>query len=128
MKQLSKLFYSSLALTLLFGACSEDVATEPDDSECSSSITVDTSRGACTETLGFTPLVSVNVSGDFRTITANNIPDHDVGLFGNVQGSLNPNAISQQNSTYEIDATPGLAGTNTQLLGNNGPQYSLAYC
>ncbi len=66
----------------------------------------------------------MSVSGDTRTVTANNIPSHKVGLFGNVAGALNPNAIQAQNSSYEIDATPTLAGAVTQLLGDDGPQYS----
>lgn len=124
MNKINVFFVSVVSLNLVFAGCTKDGSTDPVNSECTSDIDVDTSRGACTETLGFTPEVSVGVSGDTRTITANNIPDHSVGLFGRVAGAINPNAISQQNSTYRIDTTPELAGTNTQLLSSTGPQYS----
>tara|TARA_B100001113_G_scaffold114583_1_gene93275 strand:+ start:527 stop:1303 length:777 start_codon:yes stop_codon:yes gene_type:complete len=65
----------------------------------------------------------MTIEGDIRKITANNIPAHNVGLFGNVLGSINPNAITAQNNSYDIDFTPVKASNKTQLL-NNGPTYS----
>ncbi len=90
---------------------------------------VDQDRGECTEGLAFTNSVSVTTTGALRIITANNIPDHMVGLFGNVPGSLNPNAISAQSSSYEISLNPTANASFVSLLGtgagpNGGPQYS----
>ena len=76
------------------------------DGECSPLIAVDSSRGECTETLSYTNEFSMTTSGDLRKITANNIPAHNVGLFGNAVGALNPNTITPQNSSYDIDLTP----------------------
>lgn len=90
---------------------------------CEGAIEVDDSKGVCSATLIEQSQVSFSTSGDFRIIISNNIPNHDVGLFGVGPGSLNPNAITPQNSTYQIDLTPSKASNNTQLL-NNGPIYS----
>jgi len=111
-----------LGLGILF-SCSDDETTGA-VANCSSNIVLDTSRGACNETLGVTPTYTNTVNGSTRTITANNIPNHMVGLFGNVQGSLNPNAISAQSSIYTMSATPTAAVNFTSLLGATGPNYS----
>jgi hypothetical protein len=119
------LFLSSiLILSLSLISCSEENVTDTTDGACSSSIEVDTSRGDCTENLAFTPQFNMSITGDIRTISTNNIPDHAVGLFGNSLGSLNPNPISEQNNTYQMDETPSISGNVTQLLGNNGPAYN----
>ena len=93
------------------------------DGECNELIAVDSSRGDCSETLSASNEFSITTSGDLRKITANNIPAHDVGLFGNSPGALNPNSITEQNSRYDIDLTPSMANSKTYLL-NNGPAYS----
>lgn len=124
MKSFFKKYVNSNIVLILFIACSEDSLTENENSDCTSSVEVNTSRGECTETLNSTPQFSMTVTGDIRTIVSNNIPDHEVGLFGSSSGSLNPNAISAQNSTYNIDFTPEIASSITPLLGSDGPQYS----
>ena len=112
----------------------EEVAEETDENtteedeknvteDCTSDISLDTSRGDCSETLSFTPSVSISINGDKRVIASNSIPDHMVGLFGNAQGSINPNAISEQNSNYTITTNPKIAGNLTPLLGEKGPDY-----
>lgn len=113
-----------LSFFVFFISCSEDPVTEEDSSDCTSSVEVNTSRGECTETLSFSPQFSIEESGDNRTITTNNIPDHEVGLFGDSEGSLNPNQVSAQNSSYSVDLTPEIASTKTALLGSDGPLYS----
>lgn len=86
--------------------------------------------GDCSETLAFSPSFTMTISGGNRIISCNNIPDHQVGLFGMGPGSLNPNAISPQSSTYSITVNPTLTGSNIELLGttggpmSQGPQYS----
>ena len=116
-----------LMFTLLICAgwcCSAEKAAGGDSGECNSEIAVDTSRGDCSEQLAFVPSVTLQLSDDSRIITANNIPDHQVGLFGRVPGAINPNAVAAQNSRYTLDATPEIAGSLTALQGNNGPLYS----
>ncbi|MFD0964761.1 YHYH protein [Pseudofulvibacter geojedonensis] len=118
-----------LALMLLSGiglliSCSDSDDSTNNSINCTSNITLDTSRGACNETLNTTPTFSNTVNGNTRTITANNIPNHMVGLFGGGQGSLNPNAISAQSSNYTMTVNPTVASSLTPLLGSNGPDYS----
>ena len=107
-------------------SCEDKDSTNTNDSTnygCNELYPVDTSRGACTESLSHTNQFNMTIEGDMRKITANNIPTHNVGLFGNVLGSINPNAITAQNNSYDIDFTPVKANNKTQLL-NNGPTYS----
>ena len=109
---------------MFFFSCGDSQSEDSTGSEnCNELIMVDTSRGLCTEQLSYSNQVIFSISGDLRKVTANNIPTHNVGLFGNVSGALNPNAITAQNSSYDIDLTPSKANTKTQLL-NNGPVYS----
>ena len=106
--------------------------TDTDDdptNDCESDQELDTSRGACNETLGITPVYTETSSGGNRIISSNCIPEHMVGLFGMVPGSLNPNAISAQSESYTITMNPIEAGSFTALLAtgtgpNGGPQYS----
>ena len=100
-----------------------DASINDSTSDCNELITVDSSRGDCLETLDIANEFSITTSGDLRKITANNIPQHDVGLFGNSPGALNPNSITEQNSRYDIDLAPSMANSKTYLL-NNGPAYS----
>ena len=112
---------------LLIVGCDNSTAPSTDNSnnsECDEVVAVDNSKGVCSETLSYQSQVSISISEYLRIITANNIPNHDVGLFGNTPGALNPNAIAPQaNSRYEIDLTPSKATVFTQLL-NDGPNYS----
>jgi hypothetical protein len=124
----SKYYYTVVInLALLITGCGKDdtdsANTNQDILECEDAVEIDTTRGACSESLNYTNEVSFSIAGDLRIITANNIPSHAVGLFGNTSGALNPNAITPQNSSYEIDLTPSKASSLTQLL-NNGPVYS----
>ena len=115
----------SCVLMILF-SCEDgdsDASINDSTSDCNELITVDSSRGDCLETLDIANEFSITTSGDLRKITANNIPQHDVGLFGNSPGALNPNSITEQNSRYDIDLAPSMANSKTYLL-NNGPAYS----
>ncbi len=58
-----------------------------------------TERPDCAVTLSLSNEVSIRTQNSNRIITSNNIPEHKVGLFGGGIGSLNPNSISEQNST-----------------------------
>ena len=82
-------------------------------------------EGVCSETLSDGPFYSESISGGTRTISSNGIPDHKVGLFGRVQGAINPNAISAQNETYRITMEPSKSGNLTALLSDNGPSMVL---
>ena len=101
-----------------------DATYNTSSSDCTKGINIDHSRGECSEVLSFQSSVSISVNGQTRTIRANNIPDHLVGIFGGGPGSLNPNAISAQNSTYSITTNPQFASRTTDLLGLSGPEYS----
>ena len=98
--------------------------------DCVSDQVIDQSRGVCDETLSISPSFAMTINGTYRVFTSNNIPEHKVGLFGPFAGSLNPNAISAQNSRYSIPLNPVIAATMTPLLsttGNGpaiGPQYA----
>ena len=127
---------------LILGSCGKKGCTDPlavnydsnakkDDNSCeycTSDQVLDNSRGACNQTLSFNSLYNENIQGNNRIITANSIPNHDVGLFGPVMGSLNPNAISPQNENYTIPVNPIESNEFTSLLGTSGtdlgPQYS----
>ncbi len=113
---------------ILFAACStnneEDIDVVDDPAaNCSSGQQIDKSRSACNETLTYSNAYSETISGNNRIITSNSIPEHQVGLFGQVPGSSNPNAISPQNETYTIPMNPEITGSLTALL-SDGPQYS----
>jgi len=134
-----KLRIIGLSLILINISCSKESIETTDSNEttnstttsdCTSDQVIDNSRGACNVTLTFTPSYNESISGTTRTITSNSIPNHKVGLFGGGQGSLNPNAISQQSETYNITTSPNVASTLTPLLSTSGvgpsagPQYS----
>jgi len=103
MKTLKFLFSCLLIFSMVH--CS-DTEEETIITECTSDKVVDKSRGDCNVTLTLTPSVKMEMVGTNRVITANSIPNHKVGLFGNVAGSLNPNAIKAQNKTYTITNQP----------------------
>ena len=98
--------------------------------DCSPTQSLDSTRGACNTTLSFSNQYNESISGNIRTITANSIPDHMVGLFGSASGSLNPNAITEQSETYQISVSPTESSIFTPLLSTTGsgpsagPQYS----
>lgn len=60
-------------------------------------------------------------AGEKRTLNANGIPDHDVGVFPNAN---NPNAISKQSVSAEFPLAPVGATDPTQL---GGPRGVIAY-
>lgn len=90
---------------------------------CISDQIIDQSRGVCSETLSYTNEYNIVDNGTSITISSNSIPEHRVGLFGQGNGSLNPNAISPQNESYTITKSPELTGNLIPLLAD-GPQYS----
>jgi len=119
-----------LLLVLLlpaFLSCSQD---EDDTSTtCESDQSLDTSRGACTLDLSNTSMYQELVENGLRKINANAIPDHLIGNFSGGPGAQSPNAISEQDEYYEIDATPSEASSLTPLLNTTtgfegGPKFS----
>lgn len=105
-------------LTVSIFSCNDDETTDV-TVECTSDKVVDKSRGACDQTLSFTPSVTMTVSGGNRIFKTNSIPNHKVGLFGSGTGSLNPNAIKEQNKTYTITANPVAASSFFPLLNTS---------
>tara|TARA_B100000497_G_C7689451_1_gene418709 strand:- start:227 stop:1306 length:1080 start_codon:yes stop_codon:yes gene_type:complete len=86
-------------------------------SDCTNDNEINTDRTACNTSLSYSNSVSITVSGNTRTITANNIPDHNIGVAG-------PNTVSPQNNTYSINTNPQVGTNTTALLSNSGPAYS----
>jgi hypothetical protein len=123
---------SGIFLIMAFCACkgSDDNVLVDDTEDCESSQVLDDSRGVCEQDLAPEPLYNQSVQGNTRTINSNSIPAHLVGLFGGGQGSLNPNAITEQSQTYRINSSPTTTSSFTALLStsgtgrNVGPQYS----
>lgn len=117
------------ALASAITAC-KDPELKAIDDYCESNQVVDTTRGACTEELFITSEFTQGVNSAEIIISCNNIPEHRVGLFGEGEGSLNPNAIRSQNSDYRINRYPEEFSEFTPLLGTTGfgaelgPQYS----
>ena len=79
------------------------------------------SRGECNVSLSFETIYNENITENSRIISSNSIPNHMVGLFGRVQGALNPNSISEQNLVYNLPISPVSAQSLIPLLGENGP-------
>ena len=125
-KKISLIVLSALSVL----SCNKDDDIVAATADCISDIVKDASVGSCTETLTFIHRYSETISGTTRIITSNSIPEHMVGLFGRVRGSLNPNAITEQNETYNITTTPSAATSLTSLISttgngpNIGPRYS----
>ena len=97
------LLFSAIAIAL--NAC-KDPELKAIDDYCDSNQVVDTTRGACTEELFITSEFTRGSNNVEIIISCNNIPEHRVGLFGEVEGSLNPNEIKSQNSEYRIKKNP----------------------
>jgi len=93
------------------------------NSGCVELIVYDDDLGDCFSSLEYEAEFSISTTNTTRIITSNNIPNHEVGLFGNYQGSLNPNVILPQNSFYEVSLNPIQSSSKTQLL-DNSPAYS----
>lgn len=125
-------FAFALLIVTAFTSCNkteEDKTTPSKTTDCVSAKKLDDSRGACDQTLKFTPNFNFKTNNNKRVITSNSIPAHKVGLFGRGSGSLNPNAIKEQSETYTIPLKPSVASQMTALLkatgsGRKGPQYS----
>jgi len=129
----SLLIFCPLIFVLLtiLGCSTEDSSSEEDTNleditseNCTSDRVLDTSRGECQVSLEITPSFEETTTGTERKISSNSIPNHKVGLFGRVQGSLNPNAIRAQNTVLKMNASPQVAAVFTPLLSSNGPEYS----
>ena len=126
----SNLSLVMVAVMLLLGCSTDDNVITQESQNCSTDQVLNTTRGDCNVTLPFTSQFQETISGTTRTIAANNIPNHSVGLFGGGNGSLNPNAIAQQNVTYNIPLDPEISGSLTPLISTTGtgsdvgPQYS----
>ncbi|MEL6719524.1 MAG: YHYH protein [Bacteroidota bacterium] len=127
--------WTFIPFLIIFGACEEEdssIATptcEPQEVSFGPNTTAlvpsDISlRGDCNQTLSFSPQVSISEEGGNRIISSNAIPEHQVGLFGRVEGALNPNAIAENPDQYAITSTPQISGDIIPLLNpESGPQY-----
>ncbi len=86
------------------------------NSDCIEVVAFDDALGDCSSSLDYETEFSISTMNTVRTIISNNIPSHDVGLFGNYQGSLNPNTITPQNSTYEVSLNPVQANSKSSVI------------
>lgn len=66
--------YTKLATGLAVGCLLTFSACQQDSGICTSDRTVNRSRGACDETLTFTPSYMEAVTGNQRSISSNSIP------------------------------------------------------
>lgn len=81
-------------------------------------------RGPCSEQAPFEARVEIQEKNGQRIIHSNSIPDHNIGKFGRISGSMNPNALSPQDKAYHLPLYPQKAATRTPLLDpKKGPQY-----
>ena len=112
-----------LMSALFIFACSGD-----DEGEtvvpCISDQIFSQSRGNCNVSLSVGTSFSENITENSKIISSNSIPNHMVGLFGNVPGALNPHSISEQNLVYNLPISPVIAQSLIPLQGANGPNYS----
>lgn len=126
---LKKTSILTISLFILL-SCNKDDNDMTPTQDCTTDQVLDNTRGSCNVSLPFSSQFQETTSGATRTISSNSIPNHMVGLFGGGQGSLNPNAISEQSEVYNISINPSIATTLTPLLSttgqgsNAGPQYS----
>lgn len=90
MKTLKIVFIISFLILI---SCS-DYETAVVKVDCNSVIEFDLSNGQCNEEINIHIIYSNIINNEFRTITACNITNHNIVLFGNIQGLLNPNLIS----------------------------------
>ena len=120
----------SIAIVSLCACSSADEDINPGGNNCSTDQVLDDTRGACNTSLSFTSQFTETTTATSRIITANCIPEHQVGLFGAGPGSLNPNAIAPQSETYTLALNPSAAANFTPLLSTTGqgpdlgPQYA----
>ncbi len=117
---------AAFVILLLAVRCSTD-HSNTQMTDCIPSESLDLSRGVCDVTLPYQEQYSEQIVGDVRVITANGIPDHEVGLFGHVAGALNPNAISTQAEVFHITTKPEKAVSLTSLLATSGPHAGPQY-
>ncbi|WP_025741167.1 YHYH protein [Aquimarina pacifica] len=72
--------------------------------------------GVCSVDLDISNLFTMVEENGNRVITANNIPEHEVGVFNNAD-------VSAQDETYTITLTPEVANELTSLQGDTGPEF-----
>jgi len=111
-----------LILSVFTILCSMGCNKDDDDGDdacanTTSTFTINLTTSGCTITPGQTHSFSMTTdqNTDTRTITANSIPEHKIGQFPN---SGNPNTVSQQPKTYNIDLTPSKASTTKSAQGS----------
>ena len=108
-------------------AATDTNGTEPDDNTTLDSSEASTEGVLCDysdttfnaqPSLTYTSSSEWTCTGSMRELTANGIPDHDVGTFPNAG---NPNVISEQSVSASYTLAPELTSTATEMGGPRGP-------
>ncbi|MCR9251164.1 MAG: YHYH protein [bacterium] len=86
------------------GTCANDNSINQDNHECDLSPTVANTY-------------SESVSGDTRTVQSNGIPEHDY----RIQIPDQVNELNSMNRTWEMDATPNLGSSTTDITNDGQP-------
>jgi len=138
-KRILPLLFTTAGLTLSLSSCSSDDdsgVNEPEEEEVIDNSGIDEpgeggevveceerddytlaeGSGECGVTLDIESVFSMIEQDGNRIISANNIPEHEVGSFQNAD-------ITAQNETYTITLTPEVASEFTPLQGDGGPEY-----
>ncbi|GAB5401039.1 MAG: hypothetical protein Aureis2KO_26240 [Aureisphaera sp.] len=123
---MNKLLLVLLLLPTLLNCTTNDdgetTSSSDDDqgtTECTgvtSTFSINLEESTCTTNLSTTSVYTevTDATSDIRTITFNGIPSHLVGTFPNAG---NPNTISEQGETYDVDLTPSIASTTRTSQG-----------
>jgi len=96
------------------GTAEDQFLVEIGTSQCANDNSIDTeSRVTCNLSQTVATQFSTSIANGKRTITTNQSPNHDYS-----ENNPTANGISTETQTYNVDATPSLAGQKTSILSN----------
>ena len=104
--------WNSITDIEVYGTPGED---DTDSTDCVQQEIV-SGGGDCDTDLGIEQEVSIELSGNDRIITTNNIPLHQIGTFMNAD-------VTAQSNTYTLTSIPEDTGSLVSLQGETGPDY-----
>lgn len=90
---------------------------------CTNDNSLNTTNTSCTMTPTVANSYIETVTGDVRTIVTNRVPDH---MYGNQVPNFVTNGLTSTTETFELDATPTLAASSTDILDSEfRPAYDM---